>query len=239
MSWKVGDREARFKQGGWVGMIMPTSPSTGLELSNEDWLDDMWRLVTINPNPRHCCAIEERYLRDNDYIVRYKQSDKDRFSFQLDWRAIPAEQESNFEFGIEMWISVQTNLLDVHPTIDLTSEVGGATWETFHHQQLAESAGPAPSSAAGPATLTPAAMVARTDSGTIAQLIFPSDQNQVEYQEVKRKSVRSMRLFGQSMEKGVIRRARIRVLATIDEVDLSRLSESYQRFQESPLPLTT
>ncbi len=237
MSWKVGDRDARVQNGGWIGMILPASPSAGLELSNEDWLDRMWRLVTINPNPRHSCTIEERYLREGDYIVRYKQTDKDKFSFQIDWREITPELDSNFEFGVEMWISVQTALLNVQPTIELTSEVGGASWETIHHRQLVGSSNDAAVPAEKPPA--PAAMIARTDSGTVVQLVHPSDQEQVEYQEVKRKSVRSMRLFGQSMEKGVIRRARVRIMATIEEVDLSRVTESYQRFQDSPLPLTT
>lgn len=239
MGWKVGVREAHIERGGWSGMLQPPLPSAGIELSNTDWDDTSWRLLAANPSPRHSSAIEEQYLRGDDLIVRYKQTEKDRFSYQLDWRSIPLEPESYFEFGIELWISIQTSLLDCHPTLELTSEVAGSTWEVFQDSDLMmiTKKGGQPLKSSQPTS--PAAIMAKTDLGTVVLLVYRSDQSQVEYQEVKRKSVRSIRLFGQFMEKGVIRRARVRVLATAGDVDKQQLCDAYGRFQDSPLPLTT
>ncbi len=67
-------------------------------------------------------------------------------------------------------------------------------------------------------------------------LIHPSDLIQTELLDVAKGK---LRLFGNFMEKGVIRRGRIRCLVSSAPIAAAQLQAAYEQFADSPLPLTT
>lgn len=145
-------------------------------------------------------------------MVRYGQSEKDQFAFQLDFRAVPKSQLSSAACGFDIWLSVQTQLLDSHPKLEI-HHPGTGQWKSQ----------PAMQTCSGPA-------------GDVAVLIHPSDLMQTELMEPAKAK---LRLFGNFMEKGVIRRGRVRCLVGETSLSSDQLQNAYSSFAESPLPLTT
>src|SRR5690606_23390891 len=85
--------------------------------------------------PPHSGLPQEVYSRQNDLIVRYGQGPSELFSYQLDWRLL--EPAAPFVAAIELWLSVQTELLDTQPELEITcSAPDGVRWSSFEHQQL-------------------------------------------------------------------------------------------------------
>jgi hypothetical protein len=75
-------------------------------------------------------------------------------------------------------------------------------------------------------------------SGVTAMvMIAPSDAHQAK-RILDRNEDFSLKLFGEFMEKGVIRRARLRFFAVAGELSRSKIVKQYRIFTDSPLPLT-
>jgi hypothetical protein len=91
-----------------------------------------------------------------------------------------------------------------------------------------------------------AAVVARPHAGhpAIAAFVHPCDQSDADFSvegtsEVGTIGITMLRLFDRFMEKGVIRRARLRMLLSPSSIDDDALFKHYQHFANSRLPLTT
>jgi len=183
------------------------------------------------PHPLHSFKPEEIYVRQSDLIARYTQSAEDQFAFQLDWRLHPVQPP--FSIGLEIWISLQTQLLDSHPSLELRS-VGPGVWSSWTDSELnmGEANDHRPSSDCQ------AALLSTADSTSLLWLIDPSDQQQVHWMGSNSKSELRAQLFGDFLEKGVIRRARLRLLVGAEEVQVDDVKGVYQDLFTSALPLT-
>ena len=91
----------------------------------------------------------------------------------------------------------------------------------------------------------PAALVCETTSADQANdiltgvwLIAPGDQRHSRLQTNDSQSTQCVRLFGHFMEKGVIRRARMRFLLAAETITNQQIAVAYRHLAESPLPLT-
>ncbi len=89
--------------------------------------DAQWQLMAIHPVPAHACQIDDHFARGSDLMVRYAQSEQDQFAFQLDLRAVPTSELGSAESGFDCWLSVQTQLLDSHPTLEI-EHPGSGVW---------------------------------------------------------------------------------------------------------------
>ncbi len=146
-------------------------------------------------------------------MVRYNQSEEDKFAFQIDFRAVPTSELASAACGFDLWLSVQTQLLDSHPTLEISHPGAVSGWS---------------GSAAIQSIASP--------KGSAAILIHPSDLLQTELIDA---TAGKLRLFGNFMEKGVIRRGRVRWLVSDHPLADDNLRAAYDCFAESPLPLTT
>lgn len=228
-SWTLSDGSACVSFGKWTAELSPTQPSQGLRVGKPDTAS--WSVLAVHPHPSHSLQPEEVYLRQSDLIARFDQSPGDAFAFQLDWRLLPLEEQ--VLFGVELWMSIQTDHLDSKPVLRVSSRTScGEPWEVLRHQQILSQDG------GDQSPQGPAALIARPEGYTGVWLVEPSDQRQAELVSTSADSEQCVELLGHFMEKGVIRRARMRFYLIEGVVSAEQLRAVYQDFSNSPLPLT-
>ncbi len=224
--WELEDASAISRSGPFALKLQPTQPGNYLQLQLED---SCWKAVAVRPQPRHSLQAEEVYVRQSDCIVRFKESADDTYAIQLQWQTLPGPPPG--PCGVELWASVHTSLLDASPELVLASEGTAGSWHI--HDASEFGAAPASDHAERPAALT-----AFVDGVTRVWMIAPQDQVQVRLQTGAAEAVQQLALFGEFMEKGVIRRARMRFIAVVGQLSPTRLQALYDEFANSPLPLT-
>lgn len=230
-TWKLENERATVNLGDWEIELAPTAPSDGLKFGKQGKL--VWNALCVQPQPAHGLKTEEAYCREGDLIVRFDQSESDKFAFGLDWRVLATEQAQMA--GVEMWASVQTDDLDSEPVLVLSScAAEGEYWDVLSHADLTGQ--PAESGAATPRG--PAALISRSRDSTALWLIEPSDQRHAEMLSSPSEAQQRIELFGHFMEKGVIRRARMQFYVCDGDLSRELIHELYVAFANSPLPLT-
>jgi hypothetical protein len=234
--WSPLRTVAHFAQQDWSVELDPARPTSFLTLSSPTGI--RWEALAINPLPNHSLHAEEIYVRQQDLIARFSQVGKDQYGFQVDWRLL--DTISDFEVGIEVWISLQTNLLDSAPKIQARSRGVGA-WKSWTHQQLVSQVGPSDDASQGWSSQNASAIAAissSTQDCSCLCLIEPRDLQQVSWTSQPSNNEQQAELFGQFLEKGVIRRARMQLLASKKQIGLLEIQRAYQQLINRELPLT-
>lgn len=243
----------------------PAHPQGAAQLALSGFEACSWRVAAVRPEPKHAGVPEEIYVRQQDLICRYRQSPEDSFAYQLNWRLL--EPQGPFDLAVELWLSVQTDLLDTYPSLLVScAQLGSAAWSIFGHRQLwdAGDAGELSSDLADIANSAergPAALMTRSEAtaGPLSGLwlIETSDQLHARLEATapamlgqsashvasspassQQGDELGVRLFDQFMEKGVIRRGRMRFLLAAQPLSASDIAIAYREFADSPLPLT-
>lgn len=234
MQWSVIGNAATLQWAAWHWSLDLAQPSAGIQLNQPTAAPTAWQLLQILPQPQHSCQIEDWFARGSDLMVRYGQSPDDRFAFQIDYRAVDVLELGTFICGWDLWLSVQTQLLDSHPVLEVISRVPGGRWRAVDSD----------GHTADPNTF--AMLTARSPQGFVALFVHPSDRCQTEWlaptggpAQGAAAEIERIRMFGNFMEKGVIRRGRLRCLISSQTVDTHQLARGYGEFATSPLPLTT
>jgi hypothetical protein len=223
MQWSVEGHYASLQWAAWRWQFNRAQPTAGVTLVGPSTAP--WQVLEIHPLPKHACQIDDGFARGSDLMVRYAQSAEDRFAFQIDFRAVPTPELASADCGFDIWLSVQTQLLDAHPSLEVTSGMPGGQWLALGDDGQAIDEGPV------------AMLTCQMPTGYVALLIHPSDQSQAEL--VSGDGQGRLRLFGNFMEKGVIRRGRLRCLVGSHHLAAIVLRQVYESFAHSPLPLTT
>jgi hypothetical protein len=212
-------------------LVNPWDPTHFVQLQNLQ-AAQFWQACAIQPLPHHSLQPEEIYVREQDLIARYGQTAQDTFAFQLNWRLLPAQAQ--FEVALEVWISVQTNLLDSNPIFELsTTSPAGGVWERWQCDQITDEISQEPRS-----TATPMALACRGTDQANVWLFEPFDQRQLQFKSQPSDSIQRVDFLGHFLEKGVIRRARLRFLFSERSASPEDILRAYQSFRSSPLPLT-
>ncbi len=238
MPWRLNESTAIGSLGGSRIDVFPANPERAARLQTQLAAGAAWEIAAVRPVPHHSVTPEEIYGREDDLICRYRQTQSDVFAFQLDWQLLPAV--APFAGGVELWLSVQTDLLDSQPELEVTSVAAGSqAWRVLAHSDLSDE----PLAGGDPRDLGPAAMICHSETGSGDRtsglwLIEPSDQCHARLCSPPNSAALSVRLFGHFMEKGVIRRGRMRFLQASGEIRDADIAGAYQQFASSPLPLT-
>lgn len=229
-SWIHVRRVIQTEVNGWRVEIDPLSPRRLMSFSRVNH-DARFSALGLEPQPTHEFQPEEIYVRDHDLIVRYSQSEGDLCALQLDWRLKPSNQP--FFLDLEIWISIQTRLLDTHPTVAFHA-LGPAAWNHLTHSELSGQW------SSDSQALVGGVAVWRSDSddACLVWMVDPGDQSEFTWEP--NSTARDLRaiLFGRFLEKGVIRRARCRALIGSPELNLDDLKYAYKDLSTSCLPLT-
>lgn len=164
-------------------------------------------------------AAGEQFIRGAEYHVDYPQGDG-TYSLRIAFRPVSADAN---RLVLETRISIQTDLLDTHPKLDIDA------W-----CQALRSLTPDEGFESGSAPIS----LACGDEYTTAVLLGPHDRPFTTNHSTD--SLVRLRLFGEFLEKGVIRKARpwIMIDRSGSEPSESDLQSCYQELCSSPLPLT-
>ena len=158
-------------------------------------------------------AVEE-FIRGNEFHVRAPQKDG-AFGVRMTFESIATDFDVSI---LEVTVAVQTSLLDSHPMVDLIVDGDHSTGD--------QSSTDSPSiSVVGLGDSEVAVLLDRHDS--------PFTANRSDADGLK------LRLFGDFLEKGVIRKARPwLVYAPTGKLEAKQLQALLDQLNNSPLPLT-
>jgi hypothetical protein len=246
--WQIDGSIARLHKGPLKLRVSLTQPAKGLdELTYDNQQFGDTRLMQVQPQPTDSVGAEtlaDAFIRGRDLIATYDQAAPTSIQPQIYWRVL---ETTATVAGIELIVSVQTSRLDSHLALQSTS--GIAAEEVWVMNDLRTE-----SFRAIPLSDQTAVSVARessvglflfrlTDSDvSYAEMIFPNDFQGAELVlDDASTNVCQLhyRLLSEPLEKGVIRRARIRGLFLPRDQDRSIATAWYRQFIDSRLPLTT
>jgi hypothetical protein len=163
----------------------------------------------------------EQYVRGHRLLVNFPQADR---SYALRLAIEPIESQPD-RLVLEVTISIQTDLLDAHPMLDIV-----AACDRFESRSP-DDWRPATSGA-------PPICLARSGQHCVSVLLGPHDGPFTT--NLSTDSWLQLRLFGEFLEKGVIRKARpwIVIDRTGNAASAAQHEAWWQRLCGSPLPLT-
>jgi len=193
--------------------------------SDPNAFDASGRYVSLNPaQPDLLPAAAEQFVRGDRWHVNYPQGDG---SYALRLAFQPIESVKDL-IVVELTISIQTDLLDTHPRIDmdaLCQSIDSMVPGDPSGDEV-EDAGSAPIS------------VATSDDHHTCVLLGPHDSPFTTNHSTD--SLLRLRLFGDFLEKGVIRKARpwIVIDRSGNPPSQARLQSWWTQLCGSPLPLT-
>ncbi|MFN6401411.1 MAG: hypothetical protein ACK449_16095 [Planctomycetota bacterium] len=211
MGWNVSDTAAVFLRGS-LELHVQTLPDLKIRVGTADhsctWAvqprEDSVELGSKLPAPN------EAYSRIDDYIVAFPQRFPWPFSYQLDVRVQPSS--SNL-LVLELWLSVQTSMLECNPQLSLLPLESRETWTC--HPQFICSADRRSALAVHPLDLEDSHWIAKGSGG-----------------------IERLDMFGRFMEKGVIRRGRLLLVASTSSISEKQMKDLCSDFAASHLPLT-
>lgn len=229
--WELTDNSAAKWRGSAFSVELNTNhPEQGMKLLPGTDITSaaaeplqLFRVAAADQKP-YAWKLQEAFVRGVDLVASYAPWPGDAVEPHFYWRYRSAQQEK-FS-GVEVIVSVHTSLLDSRPAISISGDLPG---NGMSKAELPE----------GMFLLTPTAGSKRK----VLLWIYPADFTQLKIQPATAKNASgqwSTTLFSEaSLEKGVIRRARLgfwSVPEETTEADFERLFEELT--QEAP-PLTT
>lgn len=229
--WKLNGTEAYLEQGKWRALYCTAHPELGVLLTHSDSKTCRALVGLIQPSAGSSRPASESYVRQNDLIADFAQSDQSQFGFETYFRLV--QNTTHDLLGLEIWLSVQTELLDSTPAMDLTSIIPNSQWESV--SDLMVEGVPA-----GWRSLPQGDSSAIAGLGALV-LVHPLDVAQTSYvaNPLTGRDMLPLRIFSHFMEKGVIRRARVQIYLSCEPFSAGLCRELFEQFAASELPLTT
>lgn len=191
-------------------------------------------------------SLRDAYVRGGDLVAKYDQNGAQPIRMSAYWRVAPADDLQTSYPVLSLTISVETDLLDTHPTIQVATHLPTSEMQLVRDpgsthppsEPVILNAGKTAEVVADAATLVLYRDADRDVS--YAEMTHPTDFHRLTVEQVESSNARAeWRLFGEFLEKGVIRRARMRGVWLPRDRDLERAIECYRDFAESKIPLTT
>lgn len=262
-AWQLAEEKARLALGPLAAALQTNRPAEGLHaLAWKHYHLEATRLFTVQWATGHppLADLEEAFVRAHDLVASYGETAQRPLRLQLHWRALTLphelpESQGNAAAqailaGCELVISVHTSVLESDPALRVASAWG---WQRGTEVLELVSAAPGeaettawsfteePLRTSGPERSWGAYLCRWPGQPfTLAQLIYPSDftTSELRWAGCSGPVECTYLLFQQPLEKGVIRRARLRSLFLPRERDVEWAVAAYQEFSRSPLPLT-
>lgn len=216
---------AGWQSGQSVWMVKARGGAEGIEL-----LFGNSSLLVASTNELPLPVLDEQFVRGDELHLYFPQpSEGFDFGFRLVIRPVSGQDFETTEDRafFELMISVQTSLLDLHPTLDLlipsaehseSNELTGKTGEIHFGRSPNESA----------------AVILGPQDGPYASAV-----DEVSDGASSPGHGLGIRLFGEFLEKGVIRRARPWLVLdrSTGSLEESELGDVWRELKESPVPL--
>ena len=188
--------------------------------------------AAAGPTPE---TLVESYPRGTDLVATYAQTPERNVRPQVYWRYVEASAQVA---GLELVLSMQTSLLDSAPATSLESTLPAG-------EVIPLSIDGSPLALAGDAwqtdSVAPRAVLFRPQhlGASYLEMVHPTDFAGVQIASAAELPTVRWHVFPERLEKGVIRRARVRGLFLPREHDLQHAREQIEAFVLSPLALST
>jgi hypothetical protein len=202
-------------------------------------------LLTDDSTGSPLVPLLDAYVRGNDLVAKYSPTTRGAYRTEIYWTATTGSQLSGMIASISLRISIETDLLATHPEIRIGTELPASdvmflrcaddsTWSeepvhaTDHVSEVQRNQGAI-------------CLLYRFEKIGLSyvEMTHPSDFQSLTIR--KREPNRwfgQWQLFGQLLEKGVIRRARIQGLWIRREQDVQAATFAYWAFIQSEIPLS-
>lgn len=247
-TWTLSDTTAKVAHRDLTARLDLAHPEQGLleiQLASQPLSDaKLFQLRSdafLNPDGKTSSV--DRYVRGDDLVTVYEQQCADRLRVQSYWRAVAPPADANATI-LELVVSVQTDLLDSDPSLRIASDIaasevlwltdeGDARFDVVETPQdlvvaLGETVG------------TPCVVLRLADAdSSLVQMAHPTDSMQVEVASAGEQRVEVRHpLFGEPLEKGVIRRGRLQVAFVPRSEDEAVGAALFQNFAAAEPMLT-
>jgi hypothetical protein len=200
-----------------------------------------WRLLRIAPPPGTTTrgdGLLDGYARGPDLVATYAQTAHRNVRSQYYWRSI-----GNGEYcGIELILSVQTSLLDSQPAMHVESQLGRGEvvrlMDLGTRRFVSVPGGANHSATVADGTGLLLMRPEEWDELSYAEMVHPSDFVRADVSADNSGVKLRTELFPESLEKGVIRRARMRALIIARSADEAVAAGLWSDFTAAAPPLT-
>lgn len=243
--WRIDGQQAMLAWHGLQARLDLSRPDLGLRFEkwNHATLGSLAPLGVVFPEVAAASTTCDAYTRGLDLIATYADTTVRPFRVQAYWRCVAAPVETDLPaVALELQLSVQTPLLDCTPVVHTRTMLPDAP--DVRCARLSFGASLANSSTDADAI---------NSQGEVYSVQVASEPRPVQYVEMVHASdLQSNRvqhtytgwnlehdLFEPGLEKGVIRRVRVRGLFYAGAPDDVFVERAYQAFHAMPLPLTT
>lgn len=249
--WTLEHRVARLRLDTATARVDVAQPQLGVQELRLDSRSIDGQLLALAPSEAVAtwpARVADAYVRGPDLVATYaggafEDGTSWPYSPQVYWTILPPEHGSEIVASLALVVSIQTDLLDTHPRIDvrsnLTAEevllicVSGDEMLVDSHVEGVQAIDPRASAYA---------IVWRFEDGTpsYAEIMPTTDFRQLAVERLSTGEFQSRwELFAEFLEKGVIRRARLQSLFVPRENDVQLVAECCRAIESQPLPLTT
>jgi hypothetical protein len=186
-------------------------------------------------------ALAEAYVRGDDLIATYLENQAAHVRPQVYWRHLPGGAALA---GVELILSAQTSQLHSLPRLWCQAQWNRCeAWQLIDpRRELYErlDAGETPTSIEAGQGTSLVLLRPQQHPLSVATAVHPADFHQAELSPLQRAAGCQLRywLFPENLEKGVIRRARIRTWFVPRDGDAAAACGLYSSFLSDPLPLS-
>lgn len=248
--WQLDENKAVLQTPTFAIEIDTHSPESGAvlrQMAGEAYPKaSLLRIHSNSPSEVGVPACESVHQRGPDLVVDYRMSKVPEFTWQVYWRALTGWDSRNVLGGVELILSVQTELLDSDPRMIVESHLSNSRMLRVDGGQhaSAEAIDIDVSDISSPVTLDPPGILLYRPceaSFSYLELVHPSDFIDLEIARASQDSseyASRFTMFEAPLEKGVIRRGRLRGLLLSRDDDVASARSCYEQFIASPIPLT-
>ena len=195
------------------------------------------------PDPLPADGLLEAYVRGADLVANYATTAAAQFRPQIYWCC---HRRSN-SVGIELVLSMQTDLLDSRPTLETSTDLPNGSIlvaSASEPDQFREPSAIPDRSEANSNCPSPALLLFRFTESPVSyvEMVYPTDQGGFRLgsrEDVSQGWRCHFHLFDEPLEKGVIRRARVAGWFLPREQDQLAATALFQDFLQASPPLTT
>lgn len=230
--WTLTDTVARLEEPNFAGEVDLLFPWHGflLEVASPGKIALM-KVHTRAAGGATPETLVDSYQRGADLVATYAQTPERNIRPQLYWRYVEPR-------GLELILSAQTSLLDSQPatTIESALPAGEALPLSASGQVLSVSQDQWHTS-----DDAPRAVLFRPQGYDVSyvEMVHPTDFAGIQLSVVDQLPTVRWHLFPERLEKGVIRRGRVRGVLVSREDDLHAAQQALAAFATSPLTLST
>ena len=198
--WQLDDTSAALCCPGFSAQVDLLDPRAGLSGITRNDLPIDGAVLGVAPGNDTAiaeCDIHDAYVRGNDLVVTYSETEQRPFSLQVYWRATAAEQGVT---ELDMILSLQTELLESFPGVAVETVLPAGK-----HAELTVDASEQSRALAG------ILFRAAEANYSYAEITHPEDRGELTHERGEDSMLHLRRqLGGHFLEKGVIRRLRVR-----------------------------